>query len=114
MLDAHYATGDGRGNENVSLTVVHHIFHGEHNLVADHVKEVALTSGDISLLNDWLLTKLSEADGQGRDTTLVEGDVNGDGVADFQITLMGGGVMNQQPITLRATTQDFHLHFSSD
>lgn len=64
LLDAHYITGDGRGNENISLTVVHHIFHGEHNLIADQVMEVALTSGDSKLLNDWLLTDLTEADFQ--------------------------------------------------
>ena len=31
LLDAHYITGDGRGNENIALTSVHHIFHSEHN-----------------------------------------------------------------------------------
>ena len=31
MLGAHYITGDGRGNENIGLTAMHHIFHQEHN-----------------------------------------------------------------------------------
>jgi Ca2+-binding RTX toxin-like protein len=31
VLDAHFATGDGRGNENIALTTVHNIFHAEHN-----------------------------------------------------------------------------------
>ncbi len=35
-----------------------------------------------------LLTRTT-TDAQGRDITLVEGDINGDGMADFQITLMG-------------------------
>lgn len=32
-LDAHYVTGDGRGNENIALTAIHHVFHSEHNRV---------------------------------------------------------------------------------
>ncbi len=31
MLDAHFIAGDGRVNENIGLTTVHHIFHSEHN-----------------------------------------------------------------------------------
>ena len=31
VLDAHFATGDGRGNENIALTTVHNLFHSEHN-----------------------------------------------------------------------------------
>ena len=31
MLDAHFIAGDGRANENIGLTTVHHIFHSEHN-----------------------------------------------------------------------------------
>ncbi|WP_193315211.1 peroxidase family protein [Nostocoides sp. F2B08] len=30
-LGAHFITGDGRGNENIALTAVHTVFHGEHN-----------------------------------------------------------------------------------
>ncbi|MBB5748402.1 peroxidase family protein [Micrococcus sp. TA1] len=30
-LDAHYVAGDGRVNENIGLTAVHHVFHSEHN-----------------------------------------------------------------------------------
>ncbi|MGY0793751.1 peroxidase family protein [Azospirillum argentinense] len=54
-LDAHYVTGDGRGNENIGLSAVHHIFHAEHNRVVDHVKDVVLASGDLAFLNEWLL-----------------------------------------------------------
>ena len=37
LLDAHYMAGDGRANENIALTAVHHVFHAEHNrLVATH------------------------------------------------------------------------------
>ncbi|MEQ1881760.1 MAG: peroxidase family protein, partial [Burkholderiales bacterium] len=39
LLDAHYITGDGRGNENIGLTTVHHIFHSEHNRQVELIKE---------------------------------------------------------------------------
>ena len=35
LLDAHFITGDGRGNENIGLTAIHSVFHSEHNRVAD-------------------------------------------------------------------------------
>ncbi|WP_052003231.1 peroxidase family protein [Microvirga sp. BSC39] len=54
MLDAHYITGDGRGNENIGLSAVHHIFHSEHNHVVEQVKAKALESGDLAFLNEWL------------------------------------------------------------
>ncbi|OZT74727.1 hypothetical protein CE457_06160 [Vreelandella boliviensis LC1] len=54
LLDAHYITGDGRGNENIGLTSIHHIFHSEHNRLVKQVKEVALESGDLDFLNQWL------------------------------------------------------------
>jgi beta-lactam-binding protein with PASTA domain/Ca2+-binding RTX toxin-like protein len=31
LLGLHFVTGDGRGNENIALTMVHQIFHSEHN-----------------------------------------------------------------------------------
>ena len=31
MLNAHFVAGDGRLNENIGLTAVHHVFHSEHN-----------------------------------------------------------------------------------
>ena len=34
MLDAHFTGGDGRANENIGLTTVHHVFHSEHNRLA--------------------------------------------------------------------------------
>jgi Ca2+-binding RTX toxin-like protein len=59
MLDRHFATGDGRGNENIGLTTMHSIFHSEHNrLVADY-KQTILASGDLALLNDWLLVDVA-------------------------------------------------------
>jgi Ca2+-binding RTX toxin-like protein len=59
LLDAHYITGDGRGNENVGLTAIHHVFHSEHNHLVDQVKDLALSSGDLAFLNQWLLVPVS-------------------------------------------------------
>jgi Ca2+-binding RTX toxin-like protein len=39
MLNAHFITGDGRGNENIGLTAVHHVFHAEHNRLVAHIQQ---------------------------------------------------------------------------
>jgi Ca2+-binding RTX toxin-like protein len=54
LLDRHFITGDGRGNENIGLTAVHHIFHSEHNRQVDDQKLTILRSGDIDFINEWL------------------------------------------------------------
>ena len=57
LLDAHFIAGDGRANENIGLTAVHHVFHSEHNRLVEHTKEVVLAAaaeGDIAFLNEWL------------------------------------------------------------
>lgn len=62
LLDAHYVTGDGRGNENIGLTAIHHVFHSEHNRMVDETKRVALEAaedGDLAFLNEWLLVKVT-------------------------------------------------------
>ncbi|MBI4290125.1 MAG: heme peroxidase, partial [Betaproteobacteria bacterium] len=58
LLEAHYVAGDGRVNENIGLTTVHHVFHSEHNRLVEHTKAVALATaegGDVTLLNQWLI-----------------------------------------------------------
>lgn len=37
-LGEHFATGDGRGNENIGLTAVHHVFHSEHNRMVGEIE----------------------------------------------------------------------------
>ena len=37
LLDAHFITGDGRGNENIGLTAIHTMFHSEHNRLRDDI-----------------------------------------------------------------------------
>ncbi|MFZ6048589.1 peroxidase family protein [Pseudomonas sp. CR3202] len=59
LLDAHYITGDGRGNENIGLTAVHHVFHSEHNRLVEHTKDVVLQSADLAFLNEWLLVDVA-------------------------------------------------------
>ena len=72
LLDAHYITGDGRGNENIGLTAIHHVFHSEHNGLVEQTKQVVLESGDLDFLNEWLLVDVdSLADHRGRDRALV-------------------------------------------
>ena len=39
-LDAHYIAGDGRVNENIGLSAVHHIFHSEHNLLVQDITDL--------------------------------------------------------------------------
>ena len=38
LLDAHFAAGDGRVNENIALTTIHQIFHSEHDRLVDDIK----------------------------------------------------------------------------
>ena len=66
LLDRHFITGDGRGNENIGLTAVHHVFHSEHNRQIDLIKATliddaqALLAGGasqadaVAFLNEWL------------------------------------------------------------
>ena len=59
MLDRHFITGDGRGNENIGLTAVHTVFHNEHNRLVEEYKGTILASGDLAVINQWLLTDLT-------------------------------------------------------
>jgi Ca2+-binding RTX toxin-like protein len=66
LLDAHFIAGDGRVNENIGLTAVHHVFHSEHNRLVEHTKAVALADAQallaggatqaeaVAFLNEWL------------------------------------------------------------
>lgn len=61
LLDRHFITGDGRGNENIGLTAVHHVFHSEHNRLAEHTKDVTIATGDLAFINEWLDTAIDQA-----------------------------------------------------
>ncbi len=61
LLDRHFITGDGRGNENIGLTTVHHVFHSEHNRQVNQQQLTLLQGGDLAFLNEWLLTDITQA-----------------------------------------------------
>jgi hypothetical protein len=63
LLDAHYIAGDGRANENIGLTTVHHMFHSEHNRQVDRIKATILASGDSAFIAQWLLPGANQANG---------------------------------------------------
>ena len=65
LLDAHYVAGDGRANENIGLTTVHHVFHAEHNRLVAHVKDVVLAEldNDPAFVSEWLLPGANLSDG---------------------------------------------------
>ncbi|WGV15870.1 peroxidase family protein [Fuscovulum ytuae] len=71
LLDRHFIVGDGRGNENIALTAVHTVFHGEHNRQVDAVKATLLASTDLALLNEYLLVGLPQGTNP---TTLTEAE----------------------------------------
>ena len=55
LLDRHFITGDGRGNENIGLTAVHSVFHDEHNRLVEQYKTTLLASNDVAVINPWLM-----------------------------------------------------------
>ncbi len=50
LLNAHFIAGDGRANENIGLTAVHHIFHSEHNRLVSVINR--MVSGANKVLTD--------------------------------------------------------------
>ncbi len=56
LLNRHFITGDGRGNENIGLTTVHTIFHAEHNRLVDHIKAQVLATADAAFIAEWQLS----------------------------------------------------------
>jgi Animal haem peroxidase/RTX calcium-binding nonapeptide repeat (4 copies) len=54
LLNQHFITGDGRGNENIGLTTVHTVFHNEHDRLVEDYKGTILATGDLALINQWL------------------------------------------------------------
>ena len=56
MLNAHFACGDGRCNENIALSAIHQVFHSEHDRLVAQIEDVLThdTSG-ATTLSDWQL-----------------------------------------------------------
>ena len=69
----HYVAGDGRSNENIGLTAIHHVFHEEHNYQVRNIEKAilvqdtrAVTLGDSShsIAHDWqVVTSTKDASG---------------------------------------------------
>ncbi|MDH4558423.1 heme peroxidase [Pseudomonas sp. BN417] len=59
LLAEHFMAGDGRVNENIALTAVHHVFHAEHNRLVGHIKDVVIASNDVAFVNQWLRTPIT-------------------------------------------------------
>ena len=47
-LNAHYIAGDGRVNENIGLSAIHHVFHSEHNLLAQDITDFLNNSPEVT------------------------------------------------------------------
>ncbi len=63
LLDLHFVTGDGRGNENIGLTAVHSVFHAEHNRLVDDIDNVIHTELSPAEITDWETAAPAVADG---------------------------------------------------
>lgn len=63
MLNAHFVAGDGRVNENVGLTMIHQVFHSEHNRLVDDIKQTL--SADTSARGVAALAEWKSASGAG-------------------------------------------------
>jgi hypothetical protein len=56
MLNAHFACGDGRCNENITLSSIHQVFHSEHDRLVDYIDNALrtdATDSGSSALADW-------------------------------------------------------------
>ncbi len=56
MLNAHFACGDGRCNENIALSTIHQVFHSEHDRLVDYIKnalETDTSPAGIAALAQW-------------------------------------------------------------
>ncbi|MDP3254400.1 peroxidase family protein [Bosea sp. (in: a-proteobacteria)] len=86
LLDRHFITGDGRGNENIGLTAVHHVFHSEHNRQVELQKKTILESGNLAFINEWLSTPITNLNQI--DTPVEIAGLNWDGERLFQAARM--------------------------
>ncbi|WP_336715997.1 peroxidase family protein [Arthrobacter sp. USHLN218] len=60
MLNRHFVAGDGRVNENIGLSMIHQVFHSEHNRLVEDIQRVltedaASSSRGTAALAEWKL-----------------------------------------------------------
>ncbi len=67
MLNAHFACGDGRCNENIALSTIHQIFHSEHDRLVDDITNTLNDPANAALLADFQAPHL--VDGAGPDVS---------------------------------------------
>ena len=93
-IGEHYVAGDGRVNENVGLTAVHHVWHEEHNYQVDNLEQAitaqdtkATAAGDLThkALHDWQIDAGHGMDGQGNFID-AQGAINWDSDKIFNAT----------------------------
>ena len=81
LLDEHFIAGDGRVNENIGLTAVHHVFHAEHNRMVGEIQtrviQYARAGNDLAFLNEWLATPAGALPGDASPATIAALDWNG-------------------------------------
>jgi Ca2+-binding RTX toxin-like protein len=79
----HYIAGDGRVNENIGLTTIHHVFHEEHNYQVRNLEEAilaqdarAVTLGDSThtIAHEWQIATTTQ-DAAGNYTYGLGGDI---------------------------------------
>ena len=59
MLNAHFACGDGRCNENIALSTIHQVFHSEHDRLVDDIKNTLTNDtspSGVLALSQWQAT----------------------------------------------------------
>ncbi|HET8961546.1 MAG TPA: peroxidase family protein, partial [Nocardioides sp.] len=56
LLGRHFVAGDGRVNENIGLTTVHHVFHSEHNRLRAEIDVMINGDGNPANGNESVLT----------------------------------------------------------
>ncbi|NUS50143.1 MAG: heme peroxidase [Nocardioidaceae bacterium] len=64
LLEAHFVAGDGRANENIGLTAIHHIFHSEHNRLTTEIDGMITAAGG-AFAADWHATNAASGWGYG-------------------------------------------------
>ncbi|MBI4933097.1 MAG: choice-of-anchor D domain-containing protein [Actinobacteria bacterium] len=67
MLDAHYIAGDGRVNENIGLTAVHHVFHSEHNRLVEEIDTMIHADLSAAEIAEWEAVSADAPAGSGFD-----------------------------------------------
>ena len=62
-LNAHLIAGDGRVNENIGLSAIHHVFHSEHNLLVSDISNLLANDPEVTLdfRNEWNGERLYQA-----------------------------------------------------